>query len=153
MGPTGVGKTELTKALADVLFDDKDAIIRIDMSEYMEKHSVSRLVGAPPGYVGYEEGGQLTEAVRHRPYSIVLLDEIEKANADVFNILLQVLDDVGERAGDITRESEVLMTSFDGLGQGLIFWIQIVRRQEQQPTDLLTRKRSGISGLAGNFQR
>lgn len=93
MGPTGVGKTELTKALADVLFDDKDAIIRIDMSEYMEKHSVSRLVGAPPGYVGYEEGGQLTEAVRHRPYSIVLLDEIEKANADVFNILLQVLDD------------------------------------------------------------
>ncbi len=93
LGPTGVGKTELTKALADVLFDDKDAIIRVDMSEYMEKHSVSRLVGAPPGYVGYEEGGQLTEAVRHRPYSIVLLDEIEKAHPDVFNILLQVLDD------------------------------------------------------------
>jgi len=93
LGPTGVGKTELTKALADVLFDDKDAIIRIDMSEYMEKHSVSRLVGAPPGYVGYEEGGQLTEAVRHKPYSIVLLDEIEKANPDVFNVLLQVLDD------------------------------------------------------------
>lgn len=93
LGPTGVGKTELTKALADVLFDDKDAIIRIDMSEYMEKHTVSRLVGAPPGYVGYEEGGQLTEAVRHRPYSIVLLDEIEKAHPDVFNILLQVLDD------------------------------------------------------------
>ncbi|MBP9133185.1 MAG: ATP-dependent chaperone ClpB [Saprospiraceae bacterium] len=93
LGPTGVGKTELTKALADVLFDDKDAIIRIDMSEYMEKHSVSRLIGAPPGYVGYEEGGQLTEAVRHRPYSIVLLDEIEKAHADVFNVLLQVLDD------------------------------------------------------------
>ncbi|MCO6460283.1 MAG: ATP-dependent chaperone ClpB [Saprospiraceae bacterium] len=93
LGPTGVGKTELTKALADVLFDDKDAIIRIDMSEYMEKHTVSRLIGAPPGYVGYEEGGQLTEAVRHRPYSIVLLDEIEKAHADVFNVLLQVLDD------------------------------------------------------------
>lgn len=93
LGPTGVGKTELTRALAEVLFDDKDAIIRIDMSEYMEKHSVSRLVGAPPGYVGYEEGGQLTEAVRHKPYSIVLLDEIEKANPDVFNVLLQVLDD------------------------------------------------------------
>jgi len=92
-GPTGVGKTELTKALAEVLFDDKDAIIRIDMSEYMEKHSVSRLLGAPPGYVGYEEGGQLTEAVRRKPYSIVLLDEIEKANPDVFNVLLQVLDD------------------------------------------------------------
>jgi ATP-dependent Clp protease ATP-binding subunit ClpB len=92
-GPTGVGKTELAKALADVLFDDEKAITRIDMSEYMEKHAVSRLVGAPPGYVGYDEGGQLTEAVRRRPYSIVLLDEIEKAHPDVFNILLQVLDD------------------------------------------------------------
>ncbi|MBK8426826.1 MAG: ATP-dependent chaperone ClpB [Lewinellaceae bacterium] len=92
-GPTGVGKTELAKALADVLFDDEKAITRIDMSEYQEKHSVSRLVGAPPGYVGYDEGGQLTEAVRRRPYSIVLLDEIEKAHPDTFNILLQVLDD------------------------------------------------------------
>ncbi len=92
-GPTGVGKTELAKALADVLFDDEKAITRIDMSEYQERHSVSRLVGAPPGYVGYDEGGQLTEAVRRRPYAIVLLDEIEKAHPDVFNILLQVLDD------------------------------------------------------------
>ncbi len=92
-GPTGVGKTELAKALADVLFDDEKAITRIDMSEYQERHSVSRLVGAPPGYVGYDEGGQLTEAVRRRPYTIVLLDEIEKAHPDVFNILLQVLDD------------------------------------------------------------
>ncbi|MCS6929764.1 MAG: ATP-dependent chaperone ClpB [Saprospiraceae bacterium] len=92
-GPTGVGKTELAKALADVLFDDERAIVRIDMSEYQERHSVSRLVGAPPGYVGYDEGGQLTEAIRRRPYSIVLLDEIEKAHPDVFNILLQVLDD------------------------------------------------------------
>ncbi len=93
LGPTGVGKTELAKALAEVLFDDERAIIRIDMGEYQEKHSVSRLVGAPPGYVGYEEGGQLTESVRRRPYAVVLLDEIEKANPDVFNILLQVLDD------------------------------------------------------------
>ncbi len=93
IGPTGVGKTELAKALAEVLFDDENAVTRIDMSEYMEKHTVSRLVGSPPGYVGYEEGGQLTEAVRRRPYSIVLLDEIEKAHPDVFNILLQVLDD------------------------------------------------------------
>src|SRR5690606_23501348 len=92
LGPTGVGKTELAKALAEVLFDDENAIVRIDMSEYQEKHSVSRLVGAPPGYVGYDEGGQLTEAIRRRPYSIVLLDEIEKAHPDTFNILLQVLD-------------------------------------------------------------
>jgi ATP-dependent Clp protease ATP-binding subunit ClpB len=93
LGPTGVGKTELTKALAGYLFDDDTALIRIDMSEYMEKHSVSRLIGAPPGYVGYEEGGALTEAVRRRPYQIVLFDEIEKAHPDVFNVLLQVLDD------------------------------------------------------------
>ena len=93
LGPTGVGKTELAKALAEFLFDDEQAMVRIDMSEYMEKHTVSRLVGAPPGYIGYEEGGQLTEAVRRRPYSVVLLDEVEKAHADVFNILLQVLDD------------------------------------------------------------
>ncbi|MCK5924389.1 MAG: AAA family ATPase, partial [Methylococcales bacterium] len=93
LGPTGVGKTELCKALADFLFDSADAIVRIDMSEFMEKHSVARLIGAPPGYVGYEEGGYLTEAVRRKPYSIILLDEIEKAHSDVFNILLQVLDD------------------------------------------------------------
>ncbi len=93
LGPTGVGKTELARALAEYLFDDERAMIRIDMSEYQEKHTVSRLVGAPPGYVGYDEGGQLTEAVRRRPYSVVLLDELEKANPDVFNILLQVLED------------------------------------------------------------
>jgi ATP-dependent Clp protease ATP-binding subunit ClpB len=93
LGPTGVGKTELARALAEFMFDSQDAMVRLDMSEYMEKHTVSRLVGAPPGYVGYEEGGQLTEAVRRRPYSVVLLDEIEKAHPDVFNALLQVLDD------------------------------------------------------------
>jgi ATP-dependent Clp protease ATP-binding subunit ClpB len=93
LGPTGVGKTELAKALAECLFDDERNIIRLDMSEYMEKHSVARLIGAPPGYVGYDEGGQLTEAVRRRPYSVILLDEIEKAHTDVFNVLLQILDD------------------------------------------------------------
>ena len=93
MGPTGVGKTELAKALAEFLFDDEQAIVRIDMSEFQESHTVSRLIGAPPGYVGYEEGGHLTEAVRRKPYSIVLLDEMEKAHQDVFNVLLQVLDD------------------------------------------------------------
>jgi ATP-dependent Clp protease ATP-binding subunit ClpB len=93
LGPTGVGKTELCKALAEFLFDSEEHLIRIDMSEYMEKHSVARLIGAPPGYVGYEEGGQLTEQVRRKPYSVILLDEIEKAHPDVFNVLLQVLDD------------------------------------------------------------
>jgi ATP-dependent Clp protease ATP-binding subunit ClpB len=93
LGPTGVGKTELTRALAAFLFDDEHAMVRIDMSEYMEKHSVARLIGAPPGYVGYEEGGALTEAVRRRPYQVILFDEIEKAHSDVFNVLLQVLDD------------------------------------------------------------
>jgi ATP-dependent Clp protease ATP-binding subunit ClpB len=93
LGPTGVGKTELAKALAENLFDDESNIVRIDMSEYMEKYSVSRLIGAPPGYVGYDEGGQLTEAVRRKPYSVVLFDEVEKAHPDVFNVLLQVLDD------------------------------------------------------------
>ena len=93
LGPTGVGKTELTKTLAEYLFDDEHAMVRIDMSEFMEKHSVSRLIGAPPGYVGYDEGGTLTEAVRRRPYQVILFDEVEKAHGDVFNVLLQVLDD------------------------------------------------------------
>jgi ATP-dependent Clp protease ATP-binding subunit ClpB len=93
LGPTGVGKTELARALAEFLFDDENAMVRIDMSEYMEKHTVARLIGAPPGYVGYEEGGQLTEAVRRRPYCVILFDEIEKAHHDVFNVLLQILDD------------------------------------------------------------
>jgi len=93
LGPTGVGKTELAKALAEFLFDDERAMVRIDMSEYGEKHSVARLVGAPPGYIGYDQGGQLTEAVRRRPYTVILFDEIEKAHPDVFNVLLQVLDD------------------------------------------------------------
>ena len=93
LGSSGVGKTELAKALAEFLFDDEDALVRIDMSEYREQHTASRLFGAPPGYVGYEEGGQLTEAVRRKPHSIVLLDEIEKAHPDVFNVLLQILDD------------------------------------------------------------
>jgi ATP-dependent Clp protease ATP-binding subunit ClpB len=93
LGPTGVGKTELARALAEFLFDDEEAMIRIDMSEYQERHTVARLIGAPPGYVGYEEGGQLTEAVRRRPYSVILFDEIEKAHSDIFNVLLQLFDD------------------------------------------------------------
>ncbi len=115
LGPTGVGKTELARALAAFLFDDERSMVRIDMSEYMEKHSVSRLVGAPPGYVGYEEGGQLSESVRRRPYSVILFDEIEKAHADVFNILLQVLDDGrltdGQGRTVDFRNTVIIMTS------------------------------------------
>ncbi|MDP8080170.1 ATP-dependent chaperone ClpB [Phocoenobacter skyensis] len=122
LGPTGVGKTELCKTLANFLFDDENAMVRIDMSEFMEKHSVSRLVGAPPGYVGYEEGGYLTEAVRRRPYSVILLDEVEKAHSDVFNILLQVLDDGrltdGQGRTVDFRNTVVIMTS--NLGSDLI---------------------------------
>jgi ATP-dependent Clp protease ATP-binding subunit ClpC len=119
LGPTGVGKTELAKILATYLFDKEDALIRIDMSEYMEKFSVSRLVGAPPGYVGYEEGGQLTEKVRRKPYCVVLLDEIEKAHPDIFNILLQILDDgiltdgLGRRVD--FRNTIIIMTSNIGV--------------------------------------
>jgi ATP-dependent Clp protease ATP-binding subunit ClpB len=115
LGPTGVGKTELARALAEFLFDDEHAMIRIDMSEYQEKHTVARLVGAPPGYVGYEEGGQLTEAVRRRPYCVILFDEIEKAHADVFNLLLQILDDGrltdGQGRTVDFRNAVVIMTS------------------------------------------
>jgi len=115
LGPTGVGKTELARALAEFLFDDEHAMIRMDMSEYQEKHTVSRLIGAPPGYVGYEEGGQLTEAVRRRPYSVVLFDEIEKAHVEVFNVLLQLLDDGrltdGQGRTVDFRNTVVIMTS------------------------------------------
>src|SRR5207302_4559854 len=115
LGPTGVGKTELARALAEFLFDDEQALIRLDMSEYMEKHSVARLIGAPPGYVGYDEGGQLTEAVRRRPYSVILFDEIEKAHRDVFNVLLQILDDGrltdGQGRTVDFRNSVVILTS------------------------------------------
>jgi len=118
LGPTGVGKTELARALAEFLFDDERAIIRLDMSEYMEKHSVARMIGAPPGYVGYEEGGQLTEQVRRRPYSVVLLDEIEKAHPDVFNVLLQVLEDGrltdGKGRTVDFRNTVIIMTSNAG---------------------------------------
>jgi ATP-dependent Clp protease ATP-binding subunit ClpB len=115
LGPTGVGKTELARALAEFMFDDENSMVRIDMSEYMEKHSVSRMIGAPPGYVGYEQGGQLTEAVRRKPYSVVLFDEIEKAHADVFNVLLQILEDgrLTDGQGRVVnfRNTVLIMTS------------------------------------------
>ncbi|WP_317132829.1 AAA family ATPase [Arachidicoccus ginsenosidivorans] len=122
LGTTGVGKTELAKALAEFLFDDESMMTRIDMSEYQEKHSVSRLVGAPPGYVGYEEGGQLTEAVRRKPYSVVLFDEIEKAHPDVFNILLQVLDDghLTDNKGRMVNFKNTIIIMTSNIGSHLI---------------------------------
>jgi ATP-dependent Clp protease ATP-binding subunit ClpB len=122
LGPTGVGKTETAKALAEFLFDDERAMVRLDMSEYMEKHAVARMIGAPPGYVGYEEGGQLTEAVRRRPYAVLLFDEIEKAHPDVFNLLLQILDDgrLTDSQGRVVdfRNTVIIMTS--NIGSHLI---------------------------------
>ncbi len=122
LGPTGVGKTELCKALAQVMFDDENAMIRLDMSEFMEKHTVSRLIGAPPGYVGYEEGGMLTEAIRRRPYSVILLDEIEKAHRDVFNVLLQVLDDgrLSDNQGHTVDFKNTIIVMTSNIGSQLI---------------------------------
>jgi len=122
LGTTGVGKTELAKALADYLFDDDSMMTRIDMSEYQEKHTVSRLIGAPPGYVGYDEGGQLTEAVRRKPYSVILLDEIEKAHPDVFNVLLQVLDDgrLTDNKGRIVNFKNTIIIMTSNMGSQII---------------------------------
>ena len=131
LGPTGVGKTELARALAEFLFDDEQAMVRIDMSEYMEKFSVSRLIGAPPGYVGYEEGGQLTEAVRRRPYQVILLDEIEKAHPDVFNVLLQVLDDgrLTDGQGRTVDFKNTVMIMTSNVGS------QLISSHRRQPGD------------------
>ncbi|HBB26492.1 MAG TPA: hypothetical protein DCZ59_09530 [Bacteroidetes bacterium] len=148
LGSTGVGKTEMARALAEFLFDDEAALVRIDMSEYMEKHAVARLIGAPPGYVGYEEGGQLTEAVRRRPYSVVLLDEIEKAHPDVFNVLLQVLDDGRLTDGqgrqvDFTN-SIIIMTS--NLGSELM-QDRLLEVTEENRDELTARMRLEIIDL------
>ncbi len=162
MGPTGVGKTELARALAEFMFDTEEAMVRIDMSEYMEKHAVSRLVGAPPGYVGYDEGGQLTEAVRRRPYAVVLLDEIEKAHADVFNILLQVMDDGrltdGQgRTVDFTNTVLIMTSNVAGGMEGVqaMFKPEFVNRLDEIVAfEALTREQIGeivelsVAGLA-----
>ncbi len=144
LGPTGVGKTELAKALAEFLFDDESAMVRIDMSEYMEKHSVSRLIGAPPGYVGYDEGGQLTEAVRRRPYSVVLFDEIEKAHPDVFNVLLQVLDDgrITDGQGRTVDFTNTVLIMTSNIGSQFIL-------NEQ---DAAARNEKALNALRGHFR-
>jgi len=147
LGPTGVGKTELCKSLAEFLFDSEDAIVRIDMSEFMEKHTVARLIGAPPGYVGYEEGGYLTEAVRRRPYSVILLDEVEKAHQDVFNILLQVLDDGrltdGQGRTVDFRNTVIVMTS--NLGSEYI--------QQLSDTSQYSEMKSQVINVVNRFFR
>ena len=144
LGPTGVGKTELAKALAEFLFDDEAAMVRIDMSEYMEKHSVSRLIGAPPGYVGYDEGGQLTEAVRRRPYSVVLFDEIEKAHPDVFNVLLQVLDDgrITDGQGRTVDFTNTVLIMTSNIGSQFIL----------NETDAAQRNTKALDALRGHFR-
>ncbi len=147
LGPTGVGKTELTKALASFLFDDDSALVRIDMSEYMEKHSVARLIGAPPGYVGYEEGGALTEAVRRRPYQVVLFDEIEKAHPDVFNVLLQVLDDgrLTDGQGRTVDFRNVLIIMTSNLGSEYL-----VNLREGEDTKTVEKEVMGV--VRGHFR-
>jgi ATP-dependent Clp protease ATP-binding subunit ClpB len=146
-GPTGVGKTELCKALAEVLFDDENAMVRIDMSEFMEKHTVSRLIGAPPGYVGYEEGGMLTEAVRRRPYAVVLLDEIEKAHRDVFNILLQVLDDgrLSDSHGHTVDFTNTIVVMTSNVGS------QMIQELFEQGGDYVEMQKSVLDSLQARF--
>jgi ATP-dependent Clp protease ATP-binding subunit ClpB len=141
MGPTGVGKTELARALAEFLFDTEHAMIRIDMTEYMEKHSVARLVGAPPGYVGYEEGGQLTEAVRRRPYSVLLFDEIEKAHHDVFNVLLQIMDDgrLTDAQGRVVNFKNTIVIMTSNVGSDVLERL-LKRREEQSSIDTQARE-------------
>lgn len=157
LGPTGVGKTELAKTLAEVLFDDDEAITRIDMSEYQERHTVSRLVGAPPGYVGYDEGGQLTEAVRRRPYSIVLLDEIEKAHADVYNILLQVLDDgrLTDNKGRVAdfKNTLIIMTSNVGAETILENFEDLAHIDATRQTEVIDTTRLEIFEMLKDYMR
>jgi ATP-dependent Clp protease ATP-binding subunit ClpB len=147
LGPTGVGKTELCKALAQVLFDDENAMVRLDMSEYMERHTVSRLIGAPPGYVGYEEGGKLTEAVRRRPYCVILLDEIEKAHRDVFNVLLQLLDDgrLTDNHGHTVDFTNTIVVMTSNIGS------QLIQQITQQGGDEDEMRRGVQEALQAHF--
>lgn len=148
LGSTGVGKTEMARALAEFLFDDEGALVRIDMSEYMEKHAVSRLIGAPPGYVGYEEGGQLTNAIRRRPYAVVLLDEIEKAHQDVFNVLLQVLDDgrLTDSQGRVVDFKNTIIIMTSNLGSEIL-QERLLEITEENREDMMHKLRIEVTGL------
>lgn len=148
LGTTGVGKTELAKALAEFLFNDENMMTRIDMSEYQERHSVSRLIGAPPGYVGYDESGQLTEAVRRKPYSVVLLDEIEKAHPDVFNILLQVLDDgrLTDNKGRVVNFKNTIIIMTSNIGSHIIFE-EFEKLNEKNKKEVIARTKERVLHL------
>jgi len=148
LGTTGVGKTELAKALAEILFNDENLMTRIDMSEYQERHTVSRLVGAPPGYVGYEEGGQLTEAVRRKPYSVILLDEIEKAHPDVFNVLLQVLDDgrLTDNKGRVVNFKNTIIIMTSNMGS-MIMQKNLEHLNDRNRQDVLERTKNEVFDL------
>jgi ATP-dependent Clp protease ATP-binding subunit ClpB len=154
LGTTGIGKTEMARALAEFLFDDDNSLIRIDMSEYMEKFAVSRLIGAPPGYVGYDEGGQLTEAVRQKPYSVILLDEIEKAHPDVFNILLQVLDDghLTDSKGRLVNFKNTIIIMTSNLGSDIL-QKQLIDINEDNRDEMLMNARVGIIELLKKTMR
>jgi ATP-dependent Clp protease ATP-binding subunit ClpB len=154
LGTTGVGKTELAKALAEFLFNDENLMTRIDMSEYQERHTVSRLVGAPPGYVGYEEGGQLTEAVRRKPYSVVLLDEIEKAHPDVFNVLLQVLDDgrLTDNKGRVVNFKNTIIVMTSNVGSSIIQQ-NLQNMNENNRDEILERTRNEVFELLRKTMR
>jgi ATP-dependent Clp protease ATP-binding subunit ClpB len=155
LGTTGVGKTELAKALAECLFDDERMMTRIDMSEYQEKHSVSRLVGAPPGYVGYDEGGQLTEAVRRKPYSVVLLDEIEKAHPDVFNVLLQVLDDgrLTDNKGRVVNFKNAIIIMTSNMGSHIIQENFDDLKENDDVEEVMDRTRAAVMALLRQTMR
>jgi ATP-dependent Clp protease ATP-binding subunit ClpB len=154
LGPTGVGKTELAKALAEYLFNTEDAMVRIDMSEYQEAHSVSRLIGSPPGYVGYDEGGQLTEKVRRKPYSVVLLDEIEKAHSDVFNILLQMLEDgrLTDNKGRVADFKNTIIIMTSNLGSHLI-WENYEKAGDSLNEDLFEQTKDSVTQLLKKSMR